>query len=442
MQRLYEPFAYSDAPLERCLWNDVPALPGNAPVQGTRSVDVAIIGGGYTGLSAALHLAEAGEEVCVLDAQRIGWGASGRSGGFCCLGGGKISNAALTRRFGPQERASYRRAEVEAVGFVDDLTQRLALKVERHSEGETLLAHTPRHWRALKAEAGEVEADYGVTPDLIAQDALRQHGMGGPFFGAMTIPIGFALNPRAYVQGLARAAQEAGALLYDASPVSAIAQNAHGFALTTPAGRVTARRIILATNGYSSDDVPDWLRARYVPLQSNVLATRPLTPDERAAQGWTTGQMAYDTRHLLHYFRLMPDGRFLFGMRGGVYATKRGNGALKAKIHANFRAMFPAWAGVEIPYFWSGLVCLARNRLPFVGAIPEMPGAFAGLAYHGNGIAMGSYAGRLLADLVRDRAPEHLYPAALQAPPRRFPLGRYRRVLLQGINAVYGLADR
>jgi glycine/D-amino acid oxidase-like deaminating enzyme len=322
------------------------------------------------------------------------------------------------------------------------LTARHGWDVQRHSEGETLLAHTPRHWRALQAEAQEVHEDYGVAPELIPRDALRQHGMNGPFHGAMTIPIGFALNPRRYVRGLAEAAAAAGARLHAQSPVTGIARTGRGFVLTTPRARITAHRLILATNGYSSEDVPDWLRARYLPLQSNILATRPLTADERAAQGWTSAQMCYDTRHLLHYFRLLPDGRFLFGMRGGVFADPRSNARLQAKIRRDFAAMFPAWRDVEIPHLWSGLVCLARNATPFVGPIPEMPGAFAGFAFHGNGVAMGSHAGRLLADLVRDRAPDACYPAAFAAPPRRFPLGRFRRALLLGVNAALSVADR
>jgi len=441
MHRLYEPHAYGDAPLAQALWGDI-ALPSHGAVETAMSTDIAIIGGGYTGLSAALHLAAAGEDVTVLEAQEVGWGASGRSGGFCCLGGGKISNAALTRRFGTAGRIEYRATEKAAVAFVDDLISRQGWDVQRHSEGETVLAHTPRRWHALQATAQEVAQDYGVTPTLIPQEELRQHGMSGPFYGAMTVPIGFALHPRRYVVGLAEAAQRAGAAIFGQSPVRTITPHAGGYRLATPTGQVTARRIVLATNGYSSEDVPAWLRGRYLPIQSNILATRPLTSDERAAQGWTSAQMCYDTRHLLHYFRLLPDGRFLFGMRGGVYADARSNARLQAKTKANFARLFPAWRDIETPSFWSGLVCLARNATPFVGPIPGMPGAFAGLAFHGNGVAMGSYAGRLLADLVRDRVPDGPYPDALRATPKRFPLARYRRALLLAATSAIGVLDQ
>lgn len=440
MQRVYEDHAYSDAPLADCLWNATTAPPRPA-LEGPRSTEVAIIGGGFTGLSAALHLAEAGTEVALLDARHIGWGASGRNGGFCCLGGGMISNATLACRFGPDAPSLYRAAEKAAVALVTELLDRHGITADTHSEGETLLAHTPRHMAALRAELPQVAADYGITPQLHEAADLAALGMRGPFHGGVTTPVGFALNPRKYVVGLARAAEAAGATLHDASPVTAITKNT-GFTLTTPRGPLHAKKLILATNGYSSDDIPGWLRARYMPLQSNILATRPLTKAEREAQGWTSRQMAHDTRRLLHYFRLLPDNRFLFGMRGGTFATPGANARLRRKIHADFEAMFPSWSHVDRPHFWSGLVCLSRNRTPFVGPIPEMPGAFAGLAFHGNGVAMGSYAGRLLAALARDRQPDGPYPAAFAMPPRRFPLGRHRRALLAAATTAMSLTDR
>ena len=124
------------------------------------------------------------------------------------------------------------------------------------------------------------------------------------------------------------------------------------------------------------------------------------TQAELEAQGWTSRQMCYDSRNLLHYFRLMPDNRFLFGTRGGLLSSPRAEAAAQARARRDFEAMFPAWSNVDTPFGWSGMVCLSRNRTPYVGPIPEMPGAFAALAYHGNGVAMGSYSGHMLAGLL------------------------------------------
>ncbi len=288
----------------------------------------------------------------------------------------------------------------------------------------------------LEAKAKKIEQDYGVTPTLLGQDELVQHGMGGLFFGALTTPIGFALNPMKYTLGLAAAATQAGARIFANSPVQRIDQNG-SFSLNTADATITAKRLIVATNGYSSDDLPRWMRARYMPTQSNVIVSRPMTEDELSAQGWTTHQMSYDDRFFLHYFRLMPNKRMLFGMRGGLISSARADARMYREIRRHFDRMFPAWSGVETPFTWQGLLCIAPDLTPYAGPIPGMPGAFTAFSYHGNGVSMASYAGSLLADLVQGHKPQTVYPKIMQTPPKRFPLGRLRRA---GLWPVYATA--
>jgi glycine/D-amino acid oxidase-like deaminating enzyme len=126
----------------------------------------------------------------------------------------------------------------------------------------------------------------------------------------------------------------------------------------------------------------------------------------------------------------MPNNRMLFGMRGGLFSSSRFDARMDCTIRAHFDAMFPAWRHVETPYGWNGLLSLAPDLTPYAGPIPDMPGAFTGLSYHGNGVAMGSYAGAILADLAMDRAPRHPHPQILRTPPQRWPLGRLRRAML------------
>jgi glycine/D-amino acid oxidase-like deaminating enzyme len=335
----------------------------------------------------------------------------------------------LRRSHGEAARRDWHATEKAAVETVRDLIARHGIEADTHSEGETLLAHSARAAAGFAARAARIEADYGVTPTLVAREGLAQAGMRGPFHAALTTPIGFALNPLKYALGLAGAARRAGARLYAQSPVTAIRRGG-AFHLSTPKAHITARRLIVATNGYSSDDLPDWLRARYLPTQSNVIVTRPMTDAELAAQGWTTRQMCYDDRFFLHYFRLMPDNRMLFGMRGGLFSSARFDARMHRTIRRHFAAMFPAWADVETPHSWNGLLSLAPDLTPYAGPIPEMPGAFAALSYHGNGVAMASHAGAILADLAMDRTPRPRYPQIMQKPPRRWPLGRFRRAMM------------
>ncbi len=435
MRRIYPPHAYGEAPRETCYWRSTVEAAANPPARGTLSADVAIIGAGFTGLSAALHLAQDGADVIVLEAQDVGWGASGRNGGFCCLGGSAASDKMLVRQFGEDARREFRMTERRAVDLAERLIDRHAMQVDRHSNGETVMAHTAAAYQGFESHAPEIERDYGVTPTLTPKDQLAQNGMNGPFHGALTTPIGFSLNPLKYVQGLATAATAAGARIRAHSPVQRIEQGSR-FTLTTPEARIQARRIIVATNGYSSDDLPDWMKARYLPTQSNVLVTREMTDTELSAQGWTTRQACYDDRFFLHYFRLMPNNRMLFGMRGGLFSAPWADARMHSNIRQHFEAMFPAWRHVETPHSWHGLLSIARDLTPYTGPIDTMPGAFTAMSYHGNGVAMATYAGALLADLAQDRAPPGLYPKIMQTPPKRWPLGRFRRAWFAPVYAA------
>ncbi len=428
MRRIYEPSAY--APQTGCYWAETVPQDHWPEHSGVQNAEVAIIGGGFTGLNAALTLAQAGRETLVLEAGTPGFGASGRNGGFCCLGGAKLPARQMARRFGAEAPHYWAQTEKAAIDHVAKLISKHEIEVDAHSRGETQLAQNARRWLEMQLEAKHFETAHALGAHLTPKKALADEGLAGPWHGALTLPIGFGLNPRKYHAGLARATATAGAELFQSSPVTAMSRDGNRWRLTTPGGEITARHVVLATNGYSSEDLPDWLRARYLPVQSSVIVTRPITPEEQQRQGWTSDQMAYDSRRLLHYFRLMPNGRFLFGMRGGLKATSGAQAAISRKIKADFHGLFPAWRDVEITHEWSGLVCMMPGLVPFVGPVPEHGGLHAAMGFHGNGVAMGSYAGHLIAHDILGATPKGPYPAFLRQPPGRFPLGSWRRSLL------------
>jgi glycine/D-amino acid oxidase-like deaminating enzyme len=441
MSRVFEPRAYAVDSLTECFWaEDFPGPDFGWPVLlGDAKAEVAVIGAGYTGLSAALHLAQAGVDVAVLDMHGPGWGASGRSGGFVCLGGATASDRAIRRQVGAAGLADWQRAQRDAVALVADLLDRHGIDAQTHSQGETQLAHSPRQLRLLEAEANAA-ARAGEPVDFIAPNQMQARGMGiSGLSGGLTTPHGFALHPRRYVLGLAEAYRRLGGRLFVGSEVIGVAETAMGLELRTTNGRLRCKRLIIATNGYGREDVPRWMAGRFLPVQSNILVTRPLSDAEIAAQGWSSAQMVYDTRVLLHYFRLLPDRRMMFGMRGGFRATPASDRKMQRIILRDFKAMFPAWAEVETPWFWSGLISLMGRGVPYAGPVPGLAGAYAGFGWHGNGIAMGSYAGAALARLALGQGPD--VPEILQRPPVRIPFGTRRRLLLPPKYAQLGLRD-
>ncbi|WP_417808639.1 NAD(P)/FAD-dependent oxidoreductase [Thioclava sp.] len=439
--RIYEPAAYSASSLEGCYWvQTAPDTASYPRLEGEATVEFAVIGAGFTGLSAALRLAEAGGDVAVLDAHPPGWGASGRNGGFCCVGGAKASSAQIGARYGAQELTRFFAAERAAIEQVSDRIAALELSVDRHSQGELQLAHSPKLFAQMRAEAAKISATYGVQADLIAPGDLAGIGLNAQgMHGGLRLDLGFALNPRKYALGLAHAVQACGGTIHADSAVLSIAREGDHHVLRTNHGTLRARHLLIATNGYSSDAVPGWMRSRFLPMQSSVIVTRPLSDDEIAAQGWSSDLMAYDSRNLLHYFRLMPDRRMLFGMRGAVRLTQASQHAHRTATRAHFDAMFPTWRGVEAPHFWSGLICMARDLVPFVGALGQGDNTYAAFAYHGNGVAMGSWSGDQMARLALGQPTE--LPDFFQRMPKRFELGPLRRLSLPMALLHYRIKD-
>jgi glycine/D-amino acid oxidase-like deaminating enzyme len=419
MHHLYEPEAYDATQWPDSYWAaSAPPLPNCPKLMGSAVADVAIIGAGYTGLNAGLELAEAfGADVMVLDAGQPGWGASGRNGGFACLGGAKLSDAQISRRFGTEAAAEFAAYQLAAIARVDDNLTRYGIDADKGPQGELFLAHSARAWARLQSGPKLPGAR------LLTPEALREMGnTAAGIHGAMHTPHGFPIHPLKYARGLTVAARAAGVRVMGDSRVVRAEPTSGGWALHTTDGILRAKRVLIATNGYTDERLPDWLHRRILPAFSSILVTEPIPLEVQVAQGWTNQTMAYDSRHLLHYFRLLSDGRLMFGARGGVSARPEAQARFAARTRAELNLLLPEFATIKTAHAWSGLVCLTPSGTPFLGAIPGTKGLFAALGWHGNGVAAASEGGRRIASTLM--AASDTIPVVMKSQPSRLPIPR------------------
>ena len=289
------------------------------------SSDIVIIGGGFTGLNAALELKEKfNQNVTVLDSGPVGWGASGRNGGFACMGGTKKTFQSLLKKFGHTQTTEVLNCQLEAVKQVKANLFNYDIDADKVDGGELLFAHSQKSVETIKNDATFMKNELNFESTFLEKEGLKKLGIASPEAHAGVLnPNSFGLNPLKYVIGLYKAALKKDINLFYETSVLDIKKHNGRITITTTNGTICADKLIIATNGYSSDDIPSNLRGAYLPVLSSIIVTRPLTKEERERQGWISQITSYDTRNLLHYVRLLPDNRFLFGARGGIKADQK-----------------------------------------------------------------------------------------------------------------------
>ena len=401
------------------------------PLQGAARADVCIVGGGYTGLSAALHLAERGMKVVVLEAHRVGFGASGRNGGQ--VGSGqRLDQDALEAAVGLADARKLWSFAQEAKDMVRGLIAAHDMPV-RFYPGIAHACWSEGEVRHAAAYAEKLRRDYGYDQvEPLTRDDIGRLIPSGVFAGGEMDRGAGHVHPLNYAIGLAKAAQAAGAVIHERSEVTGIT---HGAApvVTTAAGQVTCNHLILACNGYLGGLEPQ-VAARVMPINNFIVATEPL--GDRAAEVLAEPVAVADTKFVVNYWRLSEDGRLLFG--GGESYGYRFPDIVKT-VRKPMLEIYPGLKDVKIDHAWGGTLAITMTRNPCF--LRVAPNVLSASGYSGHGVALATLAGRILAEAVAGQAERFDLMAKLPTP--RFPGGvALRWPLLVLAMTWYSMRDR
>jgi glycine/D-amino acid oxidase-like deaminating enzyme len=403
---------------QQIYWHTTVQMPDDsdlAPIP--ENVDVAIIGGGYTGLSAARTLAKNGVRAAVLEANTIGWGASSRNGGMV-LTGLKLGMQSVMKKYGRNIAKRLFQCSLQAIDTVEQIIKEENIDCGFARYGHLLAANKPKHYEALKEEVEFMEKEFNHKLHLISPD--QQHSEIGSdiYHGALLDECSGGLNPAQYVAGLAGAAEGAGVTLHTRARVSNIERRGNRFLIQAERGSLSADSVLVATSGYTSS-VTKKLQKKIIPIGSFIIATEKL-PDDLVKELIPRGRMIFDSMHYLNYFRLW-DQRLIFGGRAAFFPETSSTIQRSADIlRREMIQVFPQLKDTKVDYVWGGTLDFAFDKMAHVG---QMDGVYYSLGYAGHGVAMATYLGKTVAEaMIRDNIKEHPF-SSFSFPGA--PLGLY-----------------
>lgn len=404
---------------EQVYWHDTVAMPTDKNLTPLPpKVDVAIIGGGYTGLSAGRTLAKHGSRVVVLEAETLGWGASSRNGGMT-LTGLKVAMEEIIRLYGREAAQGLFQCSLESVDTVENIVNEEKIDCGFSRHGHLLAANKPKHYESIQKQVEFMEKEFNYKVTSLSQAEMKAEIGSDAYFGVMVDEVSGGLNPAQYVTGLGQAAEKAGAVLCAKARVQQIEKRTSNFNIKTERGPVIADKILVATSGYTGSATKVF-QQKIIPIGSYIIATEPLTP-ELASELIPRGRMVFDYRHYLNYYRLSADRRMIFGGRAAFFPESPSTVQQSAGILRNeMIRIFPQLKEVGIEYAWGGTLDFAFDMMTHVG---EMDGMYYSLGYAGHGVAMATYLGKTVAEaMLHGGIKEHPFAAY---PFPGAPLGLY-----------------
>jgi glycine/D-amino acid oxidase-like deaminating enzyme len=420
-------------------WLETVQMPAGTPGNVLERVNVAIVGAGFTGLSAARTLAQRGAKVAVLETNTIGWGASSRNGGMV-LTGMKLGVETLAHRYGMEATKRMYAASLASIDLVEQIVSEEKIDCNFLRCGHLEVACKQSHFDAYARSVDVIAREFDHQLRIVPRNELSGEIGSAIYYGGMVDDVSAAVNPARYLAGLAQAALKAGACVFENAPVRRIERvsrtGSAGFQMVTARGGVFAEDVFIATSGYTSDATPA-LRKKIIPIGSFIIATERL-PEALAHALSPRNRMIYDSKHFLYYYRLTPDNRMLFGGRAAFFPETSNTIRRSAEIlQRGMIGVYPQLRDAKVEYAWGGTLDFCFDTMPHAG---RMEGMYFAVGYAGHGVAMATYLGAKIAGQIGGSSEENPFA---NVPFPGAPLGLYngRPWFLPFAGAYYKFLD-
>ena len=407
---------------ERNFWLSTVEMPTSDSTQPLpESVDVAVIGAGFTGLSAARTLAKRGVKVAVLEAQTIGWGASSRNGGMV-LTGMKLGVNKLISMYGRELTQRMYAASLQSIDCVERIVRDENIRCDFSRCGHLEVACKQKHFDDYARQVEVIAREFNHQLRIVPKSELVSEIGSYLYYGGMVDEVSAGVNPAQYVAGLAWAADRAGAEIFENTRVDQIAresrQGAAGWSLKTTRGNFWARNVFVGTSGYTGPATPA-LQKKIIPIGSYIITTAVLH-ETLAHELSPRNRMIYDSKNYIYYYRLTPDRRMLFGGRAAFFPETKDSIRKSAEIlRLGMIEVYPQLRDTKVEYVWGGTLDFAFDIMPHAG---QMDGIYYAVGYAGHGVAMATYQGQKMAELIAGDSTDNPF---VGIPFPGAPLGMY-----------------
>jgi glycine/D-amino acid oxidase-like deaminating enzyme len=408
-------------PQEQNYWLTTAQMPSPPAEPMPETADVAVIGAGFTGLSAALALAKRGAKVVVLESETIGWGASSRNGGMV-LTGLKLGANKLISTYGRDLTRRMYAASLDSIACVERLVKEENITCDFARTGHLEVACKQNHFDDYAQQVEVIAREFHHELRIVPRHELHSEIGSDIYFGGMVDEISVGLNPARYVAGIGAAAMRAGARICERTRLQNIQHQsrdgAPGFRLNTTRGALWARDVLVGTSGYTGGATPT-LRNKIIPIGSFIITTEVL-PDALARELSPRNRQIYDSKNYLYYYRLTPDNRMLFGGRAAFFPETDQTIRKSAEIlRRGMIVVYPQLRDTRVEYVWGGTLDFCFDIMPHAG---RMDGIYFAVGYAGHGVAMATWQGQKMAEWIAEGKTDNPFA---EIPFPGAPLGLY-----------------